>query len=84
MSYTAKEWVAVALTAAPILAFWVLVLIALTGCTGSRMLREAHDAGGALGVAIEHCSAYGPLKTTKATKTTPPKVKFGSAIVCEK
>ena len=84
MNYLQRERIVAALSAAIILGFWILVLFALTGCAGSRMLREAHDAGGALGVATEHCAAYGPLKTTKASKGTPPKIKFGAAIVCEK
>lgn len=56
----------------------------LAGCASKAQYAATKDAGKALGVVVQHCSAYGPLKTTRAEKGQRPKVRFGAAVVCEK
>lgn len=65
--------------------FLVLALaLVAAGCASSAQVAATKSIGGKLGIAAEHCSAYGPFKTTRAENGKPPKVKFGGAIVCEK
>jgi hypothetical protein len=56
----------------------VLLAVALSGC--AKLTATTKDTSKALGVAVTHCSAYGPLKTTQGVK---PGIKFGAAVVCE-
>lgn len=84
MSQQVREWIAVTLTAILIIGLWVALLFAITGCAGPRLFKKTVSEGGALGIATQHCAAYGPLKTTRADKNNPPKIRFGAAVVCEK